>query len=138
MPNVRSILQPSNSPRPLHPKIKLKRELIVNEAEPDEKRDKSDEYGRYMLSQLLNDLDQLCNEQVPFIDRKVSEISETLSKSSIEESAEDEGGTAVEVETDYAFLKPGEFDWNQPKKETPEPVEESEESDGSNDDDSNM
>lgn len=83
----------------------------------------------YMLSQLVKDLDELCAEQQPYVELKLEEISEILSKSSVQEVVEEES----EREPDFGnpFLRGTEFSFSFQKKEEPEPPPVEEESEDS-------
>lgn len=136
--NIRTILNATNSPRPLHPKIEIGRELAINEMEQPNSRTKNTT-SVYMLSQLLEDLDNLCSDQEPCIEKKLDEISEALS--SFDETKECD----VDPETDHGtlpLLKSSDFDWSFQRIEHTDIAaveEESDESDISDaDDDSNM
>lgn len=139
--HIKNVLQATNSPRPLHPKVILRRELMIKEREGVENDNAvRDSKTVYMLSQLLRDLDQLCTEQEPYIERRLEEISDVLSRSPVEEIVEE----LVAPEADFgnaSFLKSSDFEWSFHKKELNEnqpAVEESEMSEISGDDDSNM
>lgn len=137
--NVRRILQPTTSPRPLHPKVILKRELQINDRSPSDHSNSvetSTHEPVYMLSQLLKDLDQLCAEQEPYVQKKLEEISIELSNTPEQDVVEDE----IETE-DYGgnLLRGIEFSKSLQKKEEPEapPVEEDSE-DEINDDENSL
>lgn len=139
--HIKNVLQPTNSPRPLHPKVIVKRELeIIENPMPTAIDTIKSGNTVYLLSQLLKDLDDLCAEQEPYIDKKLEEISAVLSKSPVEEIVEAE----VEREPDFgqvSFLRGSDFSWSFQKKETVEiqPVEEeSDDSIISSGDESNM
>lgn len=138
--NIRSVLCATNSPRPLHPKIKIGRELIINS---DAGGGSANGKPVYMLSQLLKDLDELCGEQEPYIEKKLDDISAALSEAeSLEEMPDEQhcdGDAEHVVEADpYEY----EFRWRDGKRAEEQaataPAEESEESEHSEDEDSNM
>lgn len=80
--HVREVLCRTDSPRPLHPHIVLKRQLriIGDQAAHDPNA------RVYMFAKLLSDLDELCAQQRPFIETRMEEISEKLSTSATEEA----------------------------------------------------
>lgn len=140
--NIRQALVETNSPRPLFPKVTIKRELNVVEkidrsssivTECSNENDCSLElYNEsinkvYMFSKLLKDLDELNELQYPYPEKQMEEISEILSISVEEEEAETEQDF-----TSISFLRTNDFPWNFNKKpdkadEQP-PEEESEDS----------
>lgn len=128
----------TNSPRPLFPKVTIKRELNVVEKidrsssivtdcsnENDNSSERSNDTMKkvYMFSKLLKDLDELNELQYPYPEKQIDEISESLSMS-VEEEAE------VETEADFtsiSFLRTNDFPWNfnkKPEKSDEQPPEE--------------
>lgn len=78
-----------------------------------------------MFSQLLKDLDEICESQMPYMEQQMEELSEILSVSNDEEEE------YANVEQDYpgiSFLRT-DYDWNfGKKKEVVETVDSDEES----------
>lgn len=127
----------TNSPRPLFPKVTIRRELnvvekidrspsIVTECsnENDDYSERSEDSIKkvYMFSKLLKDLDDLNELQYPYPEKQIEEISESLSMSVEEEEAETEQDfTAI------SFLRTNDFPWNlnkKPEKTDEQPLEE--------------
>lgn len=140
--NIKYALIETNSPRPLFPKVTIKRELNVVEKidrsssivtncsnENDNSSERSNESVKkiYMFSKLLKDLDELNELQHPYPEKQIEEISESLSMSVEEEEMETEPDF-----TSISFLRTNDFPWNFNKKpekgDEPPPEEESEES----------
>lgn len=127
----------TNSPRPLFPKVTIKRELNVVEKldrsssivtvcsnDNDSSSDIFNDSVKkvYMFSKLLKDLDELNELQYPYPEKQIEEISECLSISVEEEE--------VETEQDFtsiSFLRTSDFPWNfnkKPEKADEQPPEE--------------
>lgn len=121
VPHIRTVLETTTSPRPLHSKVIAQRELIFNETTNQRKEDFNRKIEPvYLLSELIRDLNELCNEQEPYVESKLEEIFEFLSNSSAQEVVEEE----PEHEPDSYHP------WNFPKQEKPEtPVVEEESED---------
>ncbi|KAJ6632758.1 Dynein axonemal intermediate chain 7 like [Pseudolycoriella hygida] len=140
--NIKHALVETNSPRPLFPKITIKRELHVVEKidrsssivtdcsienENSLKRPNELVMKKYMFSKLLKDLDELNELQHPYPEKQMEEISESLSMSVEEEE--------VETEPDFtsiSFLRTNDFPWifnkKTEKNDEQPPEEESEDS----------
>lgn len=135
--NIKYALIETNSPRPIFPKVAIKRELnvvkkidrsasIVTDIsiENDNVSERSNDNVEkvYMFSKLLKDLDELNELQYPFPEKKIEELSESLSISVDEEE--------VETEPDFttiSFLRTNDFPWNfnkKPEKSDEQPLEE--------------
>lgn len=104
-------LVPTNSPRALHPKRRLKFDVKVIERSADEP--KSDE-PQYMFSQLLRDLNDLYDKQMPQIQKQMDELSEILSVSLPDEQTSEQGD--IEPNADDFLFKTDDFSWNLTKK----------------------
>lgn len=124
--HIKHSLCETNSPRPLFPKISIKRELNLLEKietlQTESSEDTEVTCRTYMFSQLLKDLDELCELQTPYLEQQIDEISENLSVSNVEEEEE------AEAEPDYvgiSFLRTNDYSWNFSKKEevAPEPIQ---------------
>lgn len=132
--NIKHALIETNSPRPLFPKVTIKRELNVVEKldrsssivtdctiENDSSSERSHDSIKknYMFSKLLKDLDELNELQYPYPEKQIEEISESLSMSVEEEEAETEQDF-----TSISFLR-NDFPWNKkPEKSDEQPPEE--------------
>lgn len=133
--NIKYALVETNSPRPLFPKVTIKRELNVVEKidrsasiVTDDCYNDNDNFSErsndcikkvYMFSKLLKDLDELNELQYPYPEKQIEEISESLSMSVEEEE--------VETEPDFSisFLRTNDFPWNKkPEKSDEQPPEE--------------
>lgn len=124
--HVREVLCHTDSPRPLHPHIVLKRQLRIIGSD----QAAHDPNARvYMFSKLLSDLDELCAQQRPFIETRMEEISEKLSTSATEEAE----NLDVESEINYSevsFNRMAALETDAPRKELEiTELDESEESD---------
>lgn len=127
--HIKHSLFQTNSPRPLFPKVIVSRELNLLDTQlPIELPDSIalDTCPRvYMFSQLLKDLDEICESQMPYMEQQMEELSESLSASNDEEEED------ANAEQDYpgiSFLRT-DYDWNfGKKKEVVEIVESDEES----------
>lgn len=135
--NIKHALIETNSPRPLFPKVVIKRELNVVEkldrsasivTECSNENDSSSERSHesikkiYMFSKLLKDLDELNELQYPYPEKQIEEISESLSMSVEEEEAETEQDF-----TSISFLRTNDFPWilnKKPDKSDEQPPEE--------------
>lgn len=133
--NIKYALIETNSPRPLFPKVTIKRELNVVEKMDrscsivtDCSNNDNDTYSErsndsikkvYMFSKLLKDLDELNELQYPYAEKQIEEISESLSMSVEEEEAETEHDFSI------SFLRTNDFPWNKkPDKNDEPPVDE--------------
>lgn len=119
--SINDILIATNSPRPLHPKRAHKVDVTILDRKVGASQSNEREY---LFSQLLRDLDDLCDKQEPLIQKKMDDISDILSG-----SMEDDGSQSeAELNADDGLLKPEEFTWNIGRRETVpeiiEPVEE--------------
>lgn len=126
--HIREALEETNSPRPLHPHVVLKRPLKIIESNQIQK----DPNCRvYMFSKLINDLDELCELQRPVIVKRIEEISEKLLSNTLTEDGEN---LDVESEMNYSelsFNRMNPIELEPPKKELEVVVsDESDESDG--------
>lgn len=111
--HIREALQETNSPRPLHPHVVLKRYLKIIECNQMQKDPNS---RVYMFSKLINDLDELCELQRPVIVKRIEEISERLSNTRTEEAE----NLDVESEMNYSelsFNRMNPIELEQPKNE---------------------
>lgn len=122
--HIRDALKETESARPLHPHVTLKRPLKILECESIQKE------PIYMFSKLLNDLNELCELQKPTIAKRIEEISDKLSEMASEET----GNCDVESEmnySEYSFNRMNPIELDAPKKELEVVMsDESEESDG--------
>lgn len=120
--STKDFLIATNSPRQLHPKRTLKFDVKISERKPIEQNSGEREY---LFSQLLQDLDDLCDKQQPLIEKQMDDISENLSV-----SMPDEGSDQQDAEPEETLFKSEEFTWNITRRETVpeiiEPVEEEE------------
>lgn len=136
--NIKHALIETNSPRPLFPKVTIKRELNVvekidrsssivtdcsnNENDNSSERSSDSIKKVYMFSKLLKDLDELNELQYPYPEKQIDEISESLSMSVEEEEVETEADF-----TSISFLRTNDFPWNfnkKPEKSDEQPPEE--------------
>lgn len=118
--SIKDDLSPTNSPRPLFPRVILKKDLnLVERSDDNPPLDaiaKSAQRKSYMFSDLLKDLDEMHDQQVPVIEKQMEMISETLS---VSHGGDDDG--EADTELDYAgvtFYKSSDFPWS--KKEEPQ------------------
>lgn len=88
--STKDFLIPTNSPRQLHPKRKLKFDVKIVERVPIEQNSDRETKCEYLFSQLLQDLDDLCDKQQPLIEKQMDEISENLSVSVPDEQGSDQ------------------------------------------------
>lgn len=109
--STEDFLIPTNSPRALHPKRRLKFDVKVIERTVNELSLNEPEY---MFSQLLRDLDDLHDKQLPQIQRQMDELSEILSVSLPDELTSDQGDN--ESTADDMLFKGDDFAWNLTKK----------------------
>lgn len=112
--STKDFLIPTNSPRPLHPKRTLKFNVKIIECNRSETNQKN-EHQQYLLSQLLQDLDDLYDKQQPEIIKKMEEMSDILSMSLPDEPDSDR----QEIESnadDMLLFKTEEFPWMINKK----------------------
>lgn len=134
--NIKHALIETNSPRPLFPKVTIKRELNVVEKidrsssivtdcsnDTNDLSERSNDSAKkvYMFSKLLKDLDELNELQYPYPEKQMEEISESLSMSVEEEEMETEPDFSI------SFLRTNDFPWNfnkKPEKSDEQPVEE--------------
>lgn len=120
---TKDFLIATDSPRPLHPKRKLKFDVKIVERKPtlNEIGESSVNEHEYLLSQLLQDLDELCDKQHPQILKQMENISDILSESMPDEQGSDqaEGDSSVD---DLAF-RVEEFPWNKKVETVPEIIE---------------
>lgn len=120
--HIKEVLLPTNSPRSLHPKVVIKRPLRIIEKQTDTTLGDTPNVV-YMFSKLLQDLDELCDKQMPYVEKHMEEISDLLSMSVLEEP-EDVDVESVRNFSDISFLRSaGDYPWNLQKKE--EAIEES-------------
>lgn len=116
--STKDFLIPTNSPRQLHPKRKLKFDVKIVERVAIEQNSDRESKCEYLFSQLLQDLDDLCDKQQPLIEKQMDEISENLSVSVTDEQGSDQ------PEPDDSTFKADEFTWNISRRETvPEVIE---------------
>lgn len=116
--HIKEVLKPTDSPRPLHPKVVIKRQMKLIEkptvhAEPD-----NTGIRIYMFSKLLSDLDELCDKQIPYVEKQIEEISEILShvSASIEDGVE-ASETSEKNFSEIPFTRGEDFPWGLQKKE---------------------
>lgn len=124
-------MTPTNSPRPLFPFVDITQELVITERrnkylgkmKPDDGK-----HRVYMFSKLLRDLDEMCEEQIPYLNSMLEEVSDNN-----EEEEEQLDEEEVEPEEEYmgiSFMRGNEYSWSMVRKddveETPQPVENSE------------
>lgn len=137
--STNDFLIPTNSPRFLHPKRTLKFNVKIVERNPCETKPNEREY---LLSQLIQDLDDLYDKQQPQnqIIKQMDEITDNLSMSLHDEHGSDQ--VENESNPDDMIFRYEEFPWNKKVENVPEviePIEESEdefeESDDDDDDD---
>lgn len=116
--HIKHSLSKTNSPRPLFPKVIVNRELNLLESQLSSKLHDSitldtEKCPRiYLFSQLLKDLDEICESQMPYMEQQMEELSESLSASNDEEEEE------ANAELDYpgiSFLRT-DYDWSFGKK----------------------
>lgn len=122
----------TNSPRPLHPSVSIKRDLQIK------KRTTVDESNAYMFSKLLQDLDELCERQWPTIEKRIEEISEILSNSQLEEHETIDSGSDQNQFSEPSLhrFSVGDFTRDPPVKESNiEEIVEAEEQMSSDEDD---
>lgn len=127
--NVKDSLSPTSSPRPLFPSISIPRELTLLERSAEEPTDEPDDERPlaervYMFSQLLSDLEDICDLQMPFLDQMMDDLSENLSGSNEEE--EDEAEDPDQQDYGISFFR-GEYSWNMQAKKEEIPVADEEE-----------
>lgn len=125
----------------MFPKVIVGRELNLLESQlpaqlPDSVTLDTEKCPRvYMFSQLLKDLDEICESQMPYMEQQMEELSESLSASNDEE--EDDAN----VEQDYpgiSFLRT-DYDWNfGKKKEVVEVVDSDEDTESEEEPEKNM
>lgn len=131
--STEDFLVPTNSPRSLHPKRRLKFDVKIIE-----RKDNGQSFGgkEYMFSKLLQELEDLNNKQQPQIQKQMDELSEILSVSLPDEQTSDQGD--IEPTGDDLLFKADDFAWNINKKpevapEVIEPVAEESEDDEESD-----
>lgn len=135
--NIKHSLCQTNSPRPLFPKVIVSRELNLLESQlPESIAFDTENCPRvYMFSQLLKDLDEICESQMPYMEQQMEELSESLSGSNDEEEED------TNVEQDYpgiSFLRT-DYDWNfGKKKEAVEIVDSDEDTESEEEPEMNM
>lgn len=132
--HIKHSLCQTDSPRPLFPKIIINRELnLLERVQPlpsdvtDEDNSENEDFvmdRTYMFSQLLKDLDELCELQTPYLEQQIEEISENLSVSNGEEEEEE-----TDLEQDLvgiSFLRTNDYPWNKKDEVAVEPIQQSE------------
>lgn len=131
-PCIKDAMTPTNSPRPLFPFVELKQELVITERRLcNPLADRGPANGQrkvYMFSRLLRELDEMCEQQIPYIEALLEEISENL-----EEEEEKQEEEEIEPEQEYmgiSFMRSNEYSFSLGRKEevveTPQPTENSE------------
>lgn len=127
--SAKDFLIPTDSPRPLHPKLASKVKIKIIDRKVKEDPDRIE----YLFSKLIQDLDDLRNKQIPQIERQMDEISELLSASVPDEQNSDSGDAEPQTD-DMSFLRSDEYAWGLSKK--PETVKETKTPSDESDDDS--
>lgn len=131
-PCIKEVMTPTNSPRPLFPFVELNQELVITEkptCQPLENTESENNQRKvYMFSRLLRDLDEMCEQQIPYVEALIEEISENL-----EEEEEQQEEEEIEPEQDFmgiSFMRSNEYSWSIGRKdeivETHQPTESSE------------
>lgn len=123
-------MTPTNSPRPLFPFVEINQELVIKERQCNllkEPQPENEQRKVYMFSRLLRDLDEMCEEQIPFVNEMFEEINENFEE---EEEAQDE--EEIEPDQEYmglSFMRSNDYSWSLGRKEdveeTPQPTEQS-------------
>lgn len=110
--DFKNFLIPTNSPRPLHPKRKLKFDLHILDRKDSESKSTEREY---LFSQLIQDLDDLNDKQQPLIEKQMDEISDNLSASLSDDASND---SEVPLNADDSFHRIEEFPWQLTRRGT--------------------
>lgn len=128
---ARDFLIPTGSPRPLFPKLQSKLKFKIIERKT--MAESTSIQPEYLFSKLIQDLDDIRNEQIPQIKRRVHDVSEMESVSVPDEQVFDPADELPQM-NDMSFLKSDEFAWGFSKK--PETIKDTVEppSDDSDDD----
>lgn len=115
--HIKDVLISTNSPRPLHPKVVIKRPMQLIER-PLLTENVGGAENSYMFSKLLIDLDELCDKQIPYVEKQIEEISEILSHVSASVEQNEESSDASEKNySEISFMKTEDYLWNLNKKD---------------------
>lgn len=136
---LKNFLIATNSPRPLHPKRKLKFDVKIVDRKDD--HSKSNEH-EYLFSRLFQDLNELHDKQQPMIEKQMDEISEILSVS-MSDGDNASNDSDAQLNVDDSFHRIEEFPWQLTRRGTvadlaPQVIQPEESDDDDDDDDDNV
>lgn len=116
--DIKEVLIPTHSPRPLHPKVVIKRPMKLIEKSTITTETENIGSCSYMFSKLISDLDELCDKQVPYVEKQIEEISDILSNISASAEEFEETPDASEKNfSEMSFIRGDDYPWNFQKKE---------------------